>query len=580
MRAIFAVACFVCASAMTATSATPAVAGVEVAGTWHGVLPTPIGELTLILTITRDSSGALHGEMESPDQGPGKTPLSTVTEETGRLKFTVAPAQISWEGEWDEDHLQWTGVFRQGGATPLALRRGEPAPRPTVEGLDGLWEGAVVRNGAQRRLILRVATTGRGTLVTLDSPDLGAVGLPVKDFSRRSGAITFSVPATGALFRGTLSADEDRLIGTWTVPGLPDIEVAFVRTRATAERTQRPRPQMPQPPFPYRVEEVTIVNPLADDVTLAGTLTMPDGAGPFVSAVLITGSGPQDRDETVFGHKPFAVLADYLTRRGIVVLRYDDRGAGKSTGDFAAATSADFATDAAAAVRYLRSREAIRRDAIGLIGHSEGAIVAPLAATSAPEVSYLVLLAGPGTKTADLVRAQRRAMGEAQGMSPAELAKIDVVLTAAFAAVSKATSEDDARARLRAVFTPGRLAKAGVPDAVAESMTREMATNWYRYFLRHDPVEVLSRVRVPVLALNGSLDVQVPADPHLAGIEAALRKNRDASVMKLDGLNHLFQTAKTGSMGEYADIEETMSPTALALIGRWIEERFSSAAPR
>ncbi len=422
--------------------------------------------------------------------------------------------------------------------------------------------------------MLRVATTDRGTIVTFDSPDLGAVGLPVAGFSRRAQDVGFTVPASGARFNGTLIDDGTRLKGLWTVPGQPDAEITFARTRATAEREARVRPQTPKPPFPYRAEEVTFKNPVAAGVTLAGTLTLPEGAGPFPAAVLITGSGPQDRDETLLGHKPFAVLADHLTRNGVAVLRYDDRGVGGSTGAFAAATSADFATDASAAVRFLLTRPEIDRDGIGFIGHSEGGMVAQIAAVNNADLDFVVLLAAPGTSLMQLAQSQERLLGQSQGVSEEDHARMQPVMSAVFAAVAKSASAEEARARVRAVLTPDALAMLKAPESRRELLVQQLANDWSRYLLQYTPAAFLSRMRVPILALNGALDRQVPADENLSAIKTALAHNPDVTIRKLDGLNHLFQTARTGAIGEYTDIEETIAPVVLGIVTEWIEARF------
>jgi hypothetical protein len=436
-------------------SVRPAHAQGGIAGDWHGVLQSPIGPMTLIVTITEAEPGGLRGEMESPDQGPRRMPLSTLTATDRQLSFTIAGAQISYEGEWDEAAGQWAGVFTQGVEMPLVLRRGQPPPRPTIEGLDGLWQGIVRRNGVDLRLVLRVATGHRGTISTFDSPDIGVAGLPVAGFSRRGQTVDFTVPASGARFAGTLTDDGTAVRGTWTLPGQPDAAVAFTRVKTSAGPEARRRPQTPAPPLPYRLADVTFDNRAAPDVTLAGTLTLPAGDGPFPAAILITGSGPQDRDETLLGHKPFAVLADHLTRRGVAVLRYDDRGVARSTGDFASATSADFAADAAAAVQYLRTRSEIDRQAIGLIGHSEGGLVAPIAAADNEHVRFVVLLAGPGTNLVQLAQSQHRLLGLSQGASEAELTRMTPILADVFSAVAASESADDARARARDTHVRG-----------------------------------------------------------------------------------------------------------------------------
>ncbi len=566
--------CIAAAFALLAV-ALPAHAQVTVVGDWHGVLQSPVGPMTLIIRIAEDEQGGLRGELASPDQGAARIPLTSLTAADGRLTFTIKPAQISYEGEWVEAEQHWAGVFIQGAQMPLTLRRGLPPARSVVEGLDGLWQGVVPRNGVNLRLVLRVATTDRGTIVTFDSPDLGAVGLPVAGFSRRAQDVAFSVPASGARFAGTLSDDGARVKGMWTLPGQPDVEVSFVRTRPSAAREPRARPQTPKPPFPYRSEDLTFKNPVADAVTLAGTLTLPEGAGPFPAAVLITGSGPQDRDQTLLGHKAFAVLADHLTRHGVAVLRYDDRGIGGSTGDFAAATSADFATDARAAVRFLLTRPEIDRKGIGFIGHSEGGMVAQIAAVNNDHLKFVIMLAGPGTDLMQLARSQERLLGLSQGASEEDIARMEPVMVKVFTAVAKSTSAEDARARVRAVLTAEALATLKAPESRRELLVQQMANDWTRYLLQYKPAAFLSRIHVPILALNGTLDRQVPPDENLSGIKAALGHNADVTIRRVDGVNHLFQTARTGAIGEYADIEETISPVVLSIVTEWIEARFT-----
>lgn len=336
----------------------------------------------------------------------------------------------------------------------------------------------------------------------------------------------------------------------------------------------RERPQTPTPPFPYRADDVTFTNPVAAGVTLAGTLTLPQGSGPFPAAILLSGSGAQDRDETMLGHKPFAVIADHLTRRGIAVLRYDDRGVGRSTGDFPAATSADFATDARAAVRYLLTRPEIDRGGIGFIGHSEGGMVAQIAAVNNEHLQFMIMLAGPGTDLMQLVQSQERLLAVSQGASQEDLARMAPIMREVFEAVATSTSAEDARVRVRGVLTSDALATMKAPESRRELLVQQMATDWARYLLQFTPADFLSRIEVPVLALNGALDHQVPPDENLSAITAALARNPDVTVRRIDGLNHLFQTARTGAIGEYADITETIAPVVLTMVTEWITARF------
>ncbi|HVQ10002.1 MAG TPA: alpha/beta hydrolase, partial [Allosphingosinicella sp.] len=395
----------------------------------------------------------------------------------------------------------------------------------------------------------------------------------VTGLAREGQAVSFAVPAGKSSFQGVLSADGARISGRWSRAGYPDSEVVFARRAAGADGAPR-RPQEPHPPFPYRSEEVRIPNPRAPGVTLAGTLTLPPGDGPFPAAILISGSGAQDRDESLMGHKPFAVLADHLTRAGIAVLRYDDRGTAQSTGRYRGATSADFATDAAAVFGYLRARREIDRNAIGYIGHSEGGMVGPLAAADSPGLAYMVLLAGPGERTRGLLEAQRLAIGQAMGLSTAELDQTGVLTARLIEIAASALPQAEAQAAMRAATTDEALAGSGIVPAQRDMMLARMLDPWFRWFLRYDPAPALRALGMPVLALNGSLDRQVLPVANLAGIRAATAANRDVTVTELPGLNHLFQTAHTGGLGEYAEIEETMAPVVLRTVADWIRARF------
>jgi pimeloyl-ACP methyl ester carboxylesterase len=321
------------------------------------------------------------------------------------------------------------------------------------------------------------------------------------------------------------------------------------------------RPQEPKPPFPYRQEEMAIDS--VPGVRLSCTLTQPEGFGPFPAAVLVSGSGAQDRDEALLGHKPFAVLADYLTRTGIAVLRCDDRGTAKSTGSFAAAVTLDFVEDAMAAVAWLRRHDGI--DKVGLIGHSEGGVIGPMVAERDPKLAFLVMLAGPGTPMTELLAAQSEAIGRASGLSVDQAAHQGEVTRRFLQEVTAAGSNEEAKAAATRILTEN----GAKPDTIS-SQVAMASTPWFRELAAYDPRPVLAKLRVPVLAVNGGSDTQVPAKPNLAAIRAATHGNSDATVVELPGLNHLFQTSTTGAPGDYGIIEETFSPAALKLIGDWI----------
>jgi pimeloyl-ACP methyl ester carboxylesterase len=560
---------------VTIAAAALAQAALDPVGDWHGILETPRGGLTLIVSVSRAPDGTLKADLESPDQVVGKLPVTNIQAGGGQLSFVLAPINASFKGSWVAAEQAWNGTFTQGRELPLKFTRGLPPSKPVIAGMDGVWSGRITRNGIDLRVILHIATGVRGTTVSLDSPDQLNMGLTVQDFTREGQKVRFRLNVTGATYEGTLSDDQQRLSGTWTALNQPAAPIVFTRG-AVAAATSPPRhPQTPQPPFPYTAEEVAFENPTERGIHLAGTLTLPQGKGPFPAAIMITGSGQQDRDETLLGHKPFWVIADYLSRRGIAVLRVDDRGTGKSTGDVVKATSADFATDSNAAFVYLRTRADIRPGAIGFIGHSEGGMIGPIAMATNKDVAFLVMLAGPGTALDQLMVSQRRLIGASVGQGEAEMNKAAPVWAALYKAIGTGATNEDGIAAARAVLTPEAMTAIGVPASTnPQLLLAQVATPWFRYFFRYDPALNLRAIKVPVLALNGSLDRQVPASENLPAIRAALKDNKDATIVEIPGLNHLFQAAKTGAVGEYAEIEETVAPVALDQMASWINARF------
>ncbi|HEU4883808.1 MAG TPA: alpha/beta fold hydrolase [Longimicrobium sp.] len=438
--------------------------------------------------------------------------------------------------------------------------------------LVGRWGGALEVQAIRLRLTLAVADSGGALTARFVSVDQNGAIIPATAAVRADSAF-FEMPMLGARYRAAI-VGRDTLRGEW-LQGAGVLPLTMVRG-ADAGMVVR-RPQLPKPPFPYREEQVTVQS--VPGVRLAGTLTLPQGDGPHPAVVLVSGSGPQDRDETLLGHKPFLVLADYLTRRGIAVLRLDDRGVGASTGSFAAATSDDFAHDAAAAVQWLRARPDVADDRVGIVGHSEGGVIAPLVASRTPEVAFIVMLAGPGMDPGELLMEQGALISRAGGSSEREIERtialqrelFGVITTEADSAVMHGRLREIA-SRYQASLTPEERARPDASDATMAVAINQLISPWFRWFLRYDPVPALRATRVPVLALNGALDLQVPADANLAGIRQALAAggNQDVTTEKLPGLNHLFQTARTGAPSEYAEIEETFAPAALQRIGDWI----------
>lgn len=331
------------------------------------------------------------------------------------------------------------------------------------------------------------------------------------------------------------------------------------------------RPQEPVPPFPYKVEEVSFENPLGG-ARLTGTLTVPSGNGPFPGALLISGSGQHDRDESIFGHKPFLVWADYLTRQGSAVLRWDDRGVGASTGDVRSATTADFASDVEAGVRFLRSRPEADAARIGLIGHSEGAMIASMVASRDTKIRFIVLIAGVGTTGEALLLEQKRLIEASEGIPPEETETSCQKLQTIFDAVKAAPDQGAAEAALHETWARIALESGEAPSTVPPAIAA-IASPWMRSFLRYDPCVDLAEVRCSVLAVTGARDLQTPPISNLKEMSSALRANRDVTLIELPNLNHLLQTAPTGRLTEYEQIEETVSPAALSIVGSWIAAR-------
>lgn len=443
----------------------------------------------------------------------------------------------------------------------------------------GTWQGTLDVGAAKLRLAFNFQANAEGKLAaTLDSIDQGVKGIAVDEVSFADKKLTLAIESLGVRYEATLD-DRNEIDGTFTQSG-----ASFPLKLTKADKpVEMRRPQTPQPPFPYREVRAKFASQAAG-VELAGTLTLPgaSGGGPFPAVVLITGSGPQDRDESLLGHKPFLVLADYLTRRGIAVLRYDDRGTGQSTGDFSAATSEDFAGDALGAVAWLKARDDIDRRNIGLAGHSEGGLIAPLASVRSHDVAFLVLLAGPGVTGKEILATQSRDILKAMGASEAALARqlgqsqaiIDIAIEETDFAIAKQRIDKAIAAEIAALPEDQRQA-AQNNAAALDAQIKQLMSPWFRFFLIHDPAPVLKKVTRPVLAINGEKDLQVAAARNLAVIEQSLRAggNRHVTVRELAGLNHLFQKSETGAPSEYALIEETMNEAALQTIGDWIEVR-------
>jgi fermentation-respiration switch protein FrsA (DUF1100 family) len=451
----------------------------------------------------------------------------------------------------------------------------QPADKPTAKGLDGIWQGALKIGAIELRLVVKVTKKPDGSWRgTLDSPDQGAKGIVLDTVTLKDKDFHLEFKAGKATYDGKLNADSCEIVGEWKQAG----QTWPLTFKHLDKEPEVRRPQEPKPPYPYLEEEVAYENKKAG-VKLAGTLTRPRGQGPFAVALLITGSGPQDRDEAIFGHKPFKVLADCLTRRGVAVLRVDDRGVAKSTGDFAKATSLDFAEDVEAGIAYLKSRPDIDAKRIGLIGHSEGGFIAPLIASRSKDVAFIVMLAGPALNGEQILYIQGQAILKASGASATALARQRTLQETIFNAVrqepdnAKALKKfQEALAEQTAKLTEQEKKEAEKARDGVEAQFKRVTTPWFRFFLTYDPLPALRKVSCPVLALNGEKDLQVDAKINLPAIAKALQEggNKDYTIKELPKLNHLFQTCQTGMVSEYGKIEETFAPAALDVLADWV----------
>jgi hypothetical protein len=504
-----------------------------------------------------------------------------VVERQVALELATGGGTLRLEGEVSEDGQRLRG-------TAVALKDGAPQAEPAVLELartprtmdlaqPTAWTGIIEIAGAgSLAMTFAVAQTPAGNWVGhMDVPGQGLLGFPLVHVTRTEGRLVAEAlvtPSPPVRIEAEIAPDGLHLRGRFR-QGPYDLAFDFERNDGYTGPKLR-RPQHPVPPYPYTVHEVRIAHP--DGHMLAGTLTVPEGEGPFAAAIAITGSGPQDRDETLLGHKPFLVLADYLTRHGIAVLRCDDRGVGGSGGDFATATTATLATDALAALRFLKTRAEIDAARIGLIGHSEGALIAPMTAGMDPAVAFVVLMAGPAVNGQEILRVQSRLILEASGAAPEKVAELGAQQELIFGLLRRGVSQDELREGLRPVIE-AQLALSGAaegadPSALLEQQVTALSSPWMRYFLAYDPAPALAALRCPVLALNGELDLQVWHEQNLDRIKSIIESaGGQVTVTRYPGLNHLFQPATTGAFEEYGQIETTIDERVLRDIVSWID---------
>jgi pimeloyl-ACP methyl ester carboxylesterase len=440
--------------------------------------------------------------------------------------------------------------------------------------LPGSWFGRIPAGGINLRVVFDLKAERKDSLsVTMESPDQGAGVIKIGPVIIEGSTVNIKAPLLLGEYKGKVVSDT-LIEGTWSQAGrTAELNLTKLKKAFTLNR-----PQEPKAPFPYKSEDVTFMNEKAN-IELAGTLTIPNGEGPFPAVVLVSGSGSQNRNEELLGHKPFWVIADHLSRNGIVVLRYDDRGVGKSKGTPLNATTADFATDAEAAFSYLLSRKETDPALTGIAGHSEGGLIAPIIAARNPKVAFVISLAGTGVKGEEILHTQNYDISIASGNDPVETLKGISLNRKLFAVLKKENDNKVAAEKINAIYRKALEKQKKSPeeiDIALKSLSNSLnpvSFYWMRYFMITNPADFWEKVKCPVLALNGDKDLQVSAKVNLPAIEKALRKGRNDSfkIVSLPGLNHLFQHTATGLPSEYGDIEETISPEVLGIITNWIK---------
>lgn len=547
---------------------------------WHGVIKTPNQWLRTTLYITPKPDGTLSGYSVSNDQKAARIPITSLGRVDGKWSIEFKSVNAKFSGTEAEDEKSVAGVFTQNGTDfQLTLERVKSVPlMPAKTVYRGELNAFVKKLPMQLRIIEGEQIDGK-QMVLVDSLSEG-FGSFVGTLESEADQIVVKVPGLAAIWKGKAKLEDEKWSGSWS-QGLVPLPLTWKREANVLELevAKNKRPQTPAAPFPYESTDVTIESGTGTKIKLAGTLVLPTSDKKLAAVVLITGSGPQDRDETILEHKPFLVIADHLARQGIAVLRYDDRGVGKSTGDFDSAVTEDFMADAESAWKFLAQHPQIDSSKIGMLGHSEGSSVAIGVASQNPKVAFLILMAGAGWDGRKIVVEQTLEMARRQKTPAATLAALQTLMEQhsdlALRNANAAEYEQEVD-KIVAAF----LAVADVPaDAEATSKAalsgrlKQLNNAWYRDFLQRDPSKLLPQVKQPILAVWGSEDVQVPASGNRDSMQAALisTSNPLNRLEILPGLNHLLQPCKTGMVDEYESIETTIAPLALTKFTEFIQ---------
>lgn len=438
------------------------------------------------------------------------------------------------------------------------------------EPFQGSWLGKVKTSGIELRIAFHISEKDGVIITKMDSPDQNLFGNSAYKTTVKNDSINIDIPLLGAKFDGVIK--NEKLVGIFHQAGQ---ELPLEMERHIGEITPPKRPQTPIPPFSYSEKEV-VIKTSNEKVKLAGTLTIPEGKGPFPAVVLVSGSGPQDRNEELMGHKPFWVLANYLSRNGIAVLRYDDRGVAKSTGDFAQASSFDFADDAQAVWSFLHKQKKIDKSKVGIIGHSEGGLIAPIVASKNKEIGFIVLLAGPSVPGSVIITDQQELIMSASETDQKEIEEqlkmSQLVVDYIVQHESSKNLQQELTTRIEEWIKEYKLTvpKNLSPKTFAKQTAYSYTTNWMKTFVVTSPADYIKDVEAPILALFGEKDLQVSVRANFEPMQQLLHSHEGSKVYVFPNLNHLFQTTETGSPSEYLLIEETMAPQVLEYIQKWI----------
>jgi len=431
--------------------------------------------------------------------------------------------------------------------------------------ITGTWYGKIKTPNNAIRINFNIKKDSSTYITTMDSPDQGAFNIKTSKTNFKNNKLEVFMNNLMINYKGTLI--NDSIKGTFTQRGMP-IKLNLSKHKIKAEKAKK-RPQDPIKPFPYHSEEVVFTNKNANNIQLSGTLTIPNNVKNPTVVILISGSGPQNRNEEVklLNHRPFLVLSDFLTKNGIAVLRYDDRGIAKSEGNFKGATTFDFASDTNSAIDYLKTRKDLSFSKIGLIGHSEGGLIAPILASKRKDIDFIILLAGPGIDGGKILETQKKQISLLSGLNPEIIQKNDILTKEIHQIVKNAKNTEQVKNQLIEYFTTQK----ELPENVKQQYIQAYSDKWLLNFVKIDPKDYLNKVTCPILALNGSKDIQVLPKINLEAISNATSKNKQVTIKELKGLNHLFQNCTTGNINEYAKIDETINPKVLHIIVNWIK---------